>query len=404
MVHNFYGSAAPSGENLVFELERNLLEGRGHEVMAFTRHSDEIRTQGAWGVIRGALATPWNPWSANAIRKAVSGFKPDIVHAHNTFPLISPSIFHAIGQQAARVLTLHNYRLFCPAAIPMRNGAVCTECLDRHSALPAVAYGCYRNSRLATLPLAAGVGLHRALGTWTRQVDSFICLTEFQRERMIASGLPADKVHVKPNFFPGKPAALPWSERSDYAVFAGRLSGEKGVEYLVRAWLEWGEAAPELRILGDGPLRDSLARLAGARPEIRIRFIGQIGSEAAQHEIAHARLLILPSICFEGFPMVIREAFAYGVPAAVSGIGPLPSIVADQVSGLVFKAADASALLRSVRSSWEHPGMLEKLGQGARASYERDYNEDANYQRLMAIYAAAIETSRDHAKQQAASY
>ncbi|HNC14233.1 MAG TPA: glycosyltransferase, partial [Cyclobacteriaceae bacterium] len=218
-VHNYYGSSAPSGENQVFEAEGILLRQRNHEVHEFLRHSDAIRAKGIWGAVQGALSTPWNPFSANKIRQAVENIHPEVVHVHNTFPLLSPSIFHSIGYRAARVLTLHNYRLFCPAAIPMRAGRVCTDCLDSHSVWPSLQHGCYRNSRLATLPLAANVALHRNLGTWTKQVDAFIALTEFQRERMIEAGLPASLVHVKPNFYPGNPVMSPWPERRDNVVF-----------------------------------------------------------------------------------------------------------------------------------------------------------------------------------------
>ena len=156
LVHNFYGSAAPSGENQVFEAEKALLQARGHDVAEFTRQSDEVRGQGAWGTIKAAAATPWNPWSARAIRQAAARFRPDVVHVHNTFPLISPSIFQALaGTGVARVLTLHNYRLFCPAAITMRAGMVCTDCLDRRSVRPAVQHGCYRSSRLEQMALGA---------------------------------------------------------------------------------------------------------------------------------------------------------------------------------------------------------------------------------------------------------
>lgn len=394
LAHNFYGSTTPSGENQVFEAERELLLSRGHEVEIFTRHSDEIRSQGAWGAVSGALATPWNPWMARAIRQTVHRFKPDVVHTHNTFPLISPAIFHAIGNRAARVLTLHNYRLFCPAGIPMRDGQVCTECLDRHSVWPGVRHGCYRNSRLATLPLAANIALHRRLGTWTNHVDAFVALTEFQRQRMIAAGLPAERVHVKPNFYPGAPVVVPWVERRPCAVFAGRLTAEKGVEALVRAWLLWGAAAPELRIVGDGGLRGELEQLATTYPQVPIRFLGQLTGEAAQAEIARARLLVLPSEWFEGFPMVVREAFAFGTPAAVSDIGPLPSIVQHGGSGVVFAPANPQSLLAEVRTAWDTPGLLERLGQGARAEFEAKYTEEANYQTLMAIYQQAMAVHR----------
>ncbi len=141
--------------------------------------------------------------------------------------MISPSVFHAVGRRAARVLTLHNYRLLCPAAIPMREGKVCTDCIRQRSVLPALQHGCYRNSRLATVPLATNVALHRGIGTWQHQVDAFVALSDFQRNLMADGGLPKDKIHVKPNFYAGSPVVQPYAERPGYIVFVGRLGEEK---------------------------------------------------------------------------------------------------------------------------------------------------------------------------------
>lgn len=397
LVHNFYGSSSPSGENQVFEAEKKLLKSRGHEVFEFTRHSDEIRALGTWGDVRGALATPWNPWMYQAVKDAVSRFKPDVVHVHNTFPLLSPSLFKAIGHTSARVLTLHNYRLFCPAAIPMREGKVCTQCLDACSALPAMRHGCYRNSRIATVPLALNVALHRFLGTWTTQVDAFITLSVFQRELMIKAGLPSDKVFVKPNFHPGNPPTIPWAERSPCVVFAGRLTAEKGVVNLLRAWQAWGQGAPELRLVGDGELRPTLERMAAGLP---VQFLGQLPAEKARAEIANALLVVLPSECFETFGLVVVEAFAFGTPAAVSNLGPLPSIVRHGESGVVFEAANPESLLKTLRAVWQAPSVLERFGQGARQAFELHYNEDANYQQLTHIYQAAVEQNQRIRSQQ----
>lgn len=391
LAHNFYGSAAPSGENQVFEAERDLLRRRGHDVAEFVRHSDDIRTKGAWGVVQGALSTPWNPFAAKALQRAVDAFQPDVVHVHNTFPMLSPAIFHAIGHRAARVLTLHNYRLFCPAAIPMRAGKVCTDCLDRRSVLPALKHGCYRNSRLATVPLALNVALHRSAGTWTNQVDAFIALTEFQRLRMADADLPGSRVHIKPNFFPGSPGVMPWPQRKPYVVFAGRLTAEKGVATLLRAWQQWGNEAPELRVLGGGEMRAELEQMASGLP---VRFLGQLSAVDAQRQISEASLLVLPSECFEAFGLVVVEAFAFGTPAAVSNLGPLPSIVKHGESGVVFEAANSDSLLHAVRAVWQSPAVLERLGQGARQAFEALYNEDANYQMLMHIYEQAIAQSK----------
>ena len=372
-----------------------MLRHRGHDVAEFVRHSDDIRAKGVLGAVHGGLVTPWNPWAATSMRREVERFKPDVVHVHNTFPLISPAIFHAIGSKSARVLTLHNYRLFCPAAIPMREGRVCTDCLDNHNVWPALRYGCYRGSRLATAPLAMSVALHRALDTWRKEVDAFITLSEFQRDRMVAAGLPAEKVHVKPNFFPGNPKTTPWAERGNYCVFVGRLSPEKGVESLLRAWRIWGADAPELRLVGDGPLRNRLVEVTSGLP---VRFLGQISSLDAQAQIANARLLILPSECFEGFGLVVSEAFAFGTPVAVSNIGPLPSIVRHGVNGVIFEPGDAPSLQKIVRKVWKTPGELERLSLGARESFQQEYTEEANYRMLMEIYDKAIMVKREHSK------
>lgn len=394
VVHDYYGSGSPSGENQVFESEVDLLSRRGHQIETFTRHNDEIRQSGMIGKMRGAFATPWNPWMAKALAQRVRAWKPDVVHVHNTFPLISPSIFSAIGGKAATVLTLHNYRLFCPAAIPMRNTKVCTDCLDMHSVWPSMKHGCYRSSRIATAPLALSVALHRWLGTWQRHVDAFIALTDFQKHRMIDASLAANKVHVKPNFYPGNPSVIPWDKRGDYVVFAGRLTPEKGLLTLVKAWTEWirqDGSAPELRIVGDGPLRSELEVLAANLP---IKFLGQLTSSEAQAHIAESRLLILPSECFEGFPMVIREAFAFGTPVAGSNLGPLPSIIQHGLNGVVSEPSNPTSLAAVVREAWQSPHLLEHLGRGARQAFESRYTEDANYSMLMDIYSAAIKAQK----------
>lgn len=394
LVHNHYGSSVPSGENLVVENEKKLLQQNGHNVESFFRYSDEIRNKGVRGTIAGALSTPWNPFSASAIKKVVDISSPDVAHVHNTFPLISPAIFRAIGTKCARVLTLHNYRLFCPAAIPMRDGSVCTKCIESRSTRPALRYGCYRNSRVATFPLAISVALHRGLKTWTNQVDAFIALTDFQRDLMVNSGLPAKLVHVKPNFYPDSPIVLPWKKRIPSVVFAGRLTAEKGIESLVHAWVKWGESAPELRIVGDGELKGRLMQLASTVSAARIRFLGQLTSASAEAEIARSRLLVLPSEWFEGFPMVVREAFAFGTPVAASDIGPLPSIVRQGENGMIFTPGNAESILKVIKSAWNTEGELERLGSGARHSFETLYTEKANYRSLMAIYQQAIEVSR----------
>lgn len=392
LAHNFYGSAAPSGENTVYKAERDLLRSRGHEVIEFTRHSDEIRNRGAAGLLQGALATPWNPFSAHALRRVIFRERPDVVHAHNTFPLISPSIFsaaHALG--IPTVLTLHNYRVFCAAGIPMRNNLPCTECLDRKSTLPALRYGCYRGSRMATLPLAAMIGLHRRLDTWQRHVDAFIALTTFQQETMAAAGLPVERIHIKPHFYMNPPAPRAWDTRQNKVVYLGRLGSEKGVASLLEAWRLWGTEAPPLELIGDGPERVALERtISSLGLQGKVALLGQLAFADAQARLAGARLLVLPSLCYEGFPMAIREAFALGVPVAGSRIGSIPCIVEDGQTGVLFTPGDGADLCRVVRDLWRDPAELARMAEQARAEFEAHYTAERNYAMLISVYESAI--------------
>jgi glycosyltransferase involved in cell wall biosynthesis len=207
---------------------------------------------------------------------------------------------------------------------------------------------------------------------------------------MVEAGLPKELIHVKPNFFPGEPVSLQWAERDDVVVYAGRLSSEKGVSDLVAAWQEWGDNAPILNIIGDGPQKQQLLRQVAKSRTVNIRFTGQLSSADTVAMIGKARFLVVPSLWFEGFPMVIREALACGTPVAVSNIGALPSIIKDGVNGIIFEPGSPNSLKEQVSKAWEAPDTLERLGSGAKREFENKYNENANYKILSRIYEQAI--------------
>ncbi len=397
LVHNFYGSAAPSGENTVVAAEKAMLEGHGHEVFLYSTSSDYIRSIGIAGNILGAIGTPWNPLHLARVRKVLASGGFNIMHVHNTFPLLSPAIFYAAEKTGtAVVLTLHNYRLFCPAGIPLRNSRPCTECLDRRSVRPAVRYGCYRNSRVATVPLALMISLHRWLATWQRRVDAFIALTEFQAQKLTEAGLPDGQVYIKPHFYASPPAPLPWEARTGSVIFIGRLGEEKGLKYLIQGWRQWGKESPELEVVGDGPLMAELVQMvADAGLSAKVHFLGQLPFAEVQQRLAQARLLVMPSVCFEGFPMAIREAFSLGVPAAVANLGSMPCIVNDGQDGIVFQPADGKDLFLKVRSLWDDQEKLADMAQNARAEFEGKYTEETNHALLMEIYHNAIAHKRE---------
>ena len=388
LVHNFYGSIAPSGENSVYLAERALLRQHGHEVIEFTRDSDEIRNRGMFGTVLGALSTPWNPFAVSRLRQLLAHEQPDIMHVHNTFPLLSPAVFHAAaGFSTARVLTLHNYRTFCAAGIPLRQQRTCTDCLDQRSILPALRHGCYRGSRLATLPMATMITLHSALGTWQKQVEAFICLSSFQKDILAEAGLPGEKIHIKPNFYPDPPTPLPWKDRDEVVLFIGRLADYTGVRHLVKVWHVWGDTAPRLEFIGDGPERVFIEKSA-ARCD-RIKLLGHLSFAETQERLSKAKLLVLPSVCFEGFPMVIREAFALGVPVATSRLGPLPAIVTEGKVGRLFPPGNETGMFRIIREMWCNRGNLAAMGKAAHEEFEQKYTAENNYMQLLNIYRTA---------------
>lgn len=369
-----------------------MLRRFGHSIIEFCRYSDEIAGQGIWGKVRGALSTPWNPVSLSQMRQLILTEKPDILHAHNTFPLISPAIFRAArGTATATVLSLHNYRTVCASGMIFREGSVCTKCLDRRTVFPALRHGCYRANRLASLPLAAMIALHRKIGTWEQDVDAFIALTDFQKDLLGKNGLlPKEKIHVKPHFLADVRQPLAWPEREDCVIFVGRLGREKGVNFLVEAWQMWGAGAPRLKIIGDGPEKHNLERQITRANLTQIEMLGSLTHQETMLHIAKAKLLVLPSIVIEGFPMVIRESFAFGVPTIVSNIGPLPTIITPDVNGVIFESGNSSSLYKKLIVLWRDQLKMEKMGIQARVEYDSKYSMDINYQKIMEIYRLAL--------------
>lgn len=364
-----------------------MLAQRGHQVRSLFRHSDELRESPTMGLLVGAVSTPWNVRTASRVKKLVRRFRPDVVHVHNTFPLLSPSVFYAVGNSAATVLTLHNYRILCPAAIPLRNDEVCHECIINRSVRPALRHRCYRASFSATAPLAANVALHRALGTWRTKVDAFIALSDFQKKLVSEGGVPEDRIHVRPNFVERSGLPLKISRRSDQVLYVGRLTREKGVHTLIDAWKKLEGAVPELLIVGDGPCKQDLTKQAKGLP---IRFLGQVTRDLVASIMSESKLLVVPSEWHETFGLVVIEAMSLGTPAIVSNLGALPEIVDDGVNGMIFPSGDSASLSKKVRVAMGNMDSLQAMSDNAVTSYNAKYNPEAGYASLLDVYKRAI--------------
>lgn len=383
LVHNRY--AYRGGEDAVFEQERDLLQAHGHLVLEYTKDNRDIGTDGK---LRLALATVWAQGAFDECSAMMASFRPDIVHVHNTLPLISPAVYYAAALHAAPVVqTLHNYRLICPNAQLLRNGAVCEDCVGKTVAWPAVRYKCYRGNRGASFAVVTALALHRAAGTWRRRVARYIALTQFSRSKLLAAGLPEDRVVVKPNFAKDRHGAGASPAPRRGALYVGRLSEEKGPQVLVEAWHGLDVA---LDITGDGPLAEALRRDAPTQ----VRFRGFVTEDELAQAMRQASFLVMPSLVYEGFPMVLAEAYAAGLPIIASRLGALAELVQDGVTGLHFDVGEPSDLAAKVKWAASHPDEMSEMGKRARAAYEQHYTPERNYARLTNIYADARRTTK----------
>ncbi|MGA9882242.1 MAG: glycosyltransferase family 4 protein [Candidatus Acidiferrales bacterium] len=386
LVHNYYQQ--PGGEDQVFRNEVNLLRSAGHQVIEYVRHNDEIRNHEVRSTFSLSLRAIWAWDSARDLREIVARQKPQAVHFHNTFPLISPAAYFTCCQAGVPVIqTLHNYRFACPAGTFIRKGRPCEECVT-HNLTRSVWHACYRESRAATAVVATMLEFHRLRRTWNTQVQAYICLSEFQRRKLIAGGLPGERTFVKPNFVSPDPGAR-FQEQLGPAIFVGRLSQEKGLGTLVRAW-EILSPDKQLRIIGDGDLRPDLQRFIENRGLSNVRFEGRCRHEDVLAAIKAARFLVLPSECYEGLAMTIVEAFACGVPVIASRIGTMEEVIRDRITGLHFTSGDPKDLAEKVEWAWAHPAEMRAMGRNARAEYEAKYTGEKNYKLLMKIYSKAI--------------
>jgi len=384
-VHNFY--RMPGGEDQVCAAETALLRHHGHEVTAYTRDNQTI--QGG-SRLTAAAAAVWSRAVYRDVRRLCRAGRFDVCHVHNFFPLVSPSAYYAARRERVPVVqTLHNYRLLCPAATFFRGGKACESCLGKALPWPAVRHGCYRSDRLASGCVAAMIAVHRAAGTWRQAVDLYIALTEFARRKFIEGGLPEERIVVKPNFVYPDPG--PGAGAGSYALFAGRLSPEKDVRTLIRAAARVGTRL-RLKIAGEGPDRDHLTRMAEGLSHIE--FLGRQPRERVLELMKDAAMLVAPSACFEGFGMVIAEAFAVGLPVVASRLGTMAEIVDDSRTGLLFRVGDSEDLAAKIEQLLADPGKRAAMRRQARAEFEAKYGAEVNYRRLGRIYQLAIERHR----------
>lgn len=391
VIHNYYQQSG--GEDQVFVAESSMLEKHGCRVFRYMVHNDSIKRVNFLVLARYTL---WNKAIANELRDVIRQARPDVIHFHNTFPLISPSAYYAARAEGIPVVqTLHNYRLLCPNALFFHDGHVCEDCMGKFMPWPGVLHACYRGSRAASTMIVAMLSVHRVLRTYSRMVDMYITLTNFARLKFIQGGFPAEKIAVKPNFVASDFDI--GNGQGGYVLFVGRLTQEKGINTLLLAWEKIGCRIP-LKIAGDGQLRSQMERLTHKLGLKDVEILGHLPTKEVVSLIKNSRFIVFPSECYENFPVTIAEAYACSVPVIASKLGAMEEIVEDGKTGLQFTPGDPTDLAEKVEWAWMHPKEIMDMRFEARKEYEEKYTAEHNYEMLMEIYKKAANIRKDGSK------
>ena len=375
VVHNRY--QIRGGEDVVVDREVAALRRAG--IAVETVFLDNAAIRGPVDRARAFLETAHAPRGIAQVLGAVARVRPDVVHVHNVMPLISPGVHRAVrAAGAATVQTLHNFRVACANGILMREGGPCEDCLTG-SPYQAVLHRCYRGSIPGSFAVARMIDRHRRAGTWLHDVDRFIALTRFARSRFLAAGLPEERIAVKPNGLPdpGRPVAR--ARRG--VVFAGRLSAEKGVGVLAQAA---ALGTVPVTVIGEGPMAEALAGAPG------LALVGRQGASAVRAAMERASAVVVPSLCYEGQPTVLVEAFAAGTPVIGSRLGGLAELIEDGATGLLVPPGDPRALAAAIARLAADPAEGRRMGAAGRAVFERTWTEAVTTAALVDLYREAV--------------
>ena len=382
-VHNYY--TQPGGEDTVFHAETALLRSYGHEVVEYLEYNKKIESMNKASV---ALQTLWSRHSYEKIKSFLIDTKPEIVHFHNIFPLISPSAYYACKDLNIPVVqTLDNQRLICPSSTFYRAGKLCIDCFGKNPPYPSVLHGCYHDSQLHTAVVATMLTIHRWLDTWKNKVDVFFCSTDFYRDLFLQFGLPADKLVVMPHFVKENFQAENNND-SDYALFVGRLDPEKGVNTLLEAWrlLDF-----PLKIRGNGRLEEPAREFVKSQDMKHVEFLDRMEEQALFNLIGNARFLVMPSLgYYETFGMVIVEAYSRKIPVLASNIGVTSELVSDQRTGLLFESGNPRDLADKARWLWTHPVEARAMGEKGLEVYKERFTQEQCYKILIETYERLI--------------
>lgn len=377
--HNQYQNFG--GEDAVALAEQQLLQDNGHEVIVYSRSNAELKKLSFSEKSRFMWYLAWSDQSYRELRKLIRDTKPDIAHFHNIYFMMSPAVYHACKDEGVPVVqSLHNFRPLCANGLFFRNNHVCEDCLNG-SLFNAIRHRCYQNSWIISALVVRMLTAHRKMNTWKNKIDAYITATEFTKQKYVLAGISPEKIFIKPNFIYPSPKTL--AADQGYALYVGRLSDEKGVEVLIKAWKEI-KGYP-LIIAGDGPLMPYLSGFIQNNQLKNVSLLGHVEQDKYENLMLGARMVIIPSVCYENFPRIAAEAMAFGIPVVASRLGSLKEIIEDQKEGFLFEPGNPRALAEAVKSCLEFKEYA-LMKQRALTKYNQSFSSEVNYSALMAVY------------------
>ncbi|MDG4822056.1 glycosyltransferase family 4 protein [Asanoa sp. WMMD1127] len=376
VAHNRYREAQPSGENVIVDQEIDQLAAAGVEVLPFLRSSDEIADMSPAAKALLPVSPIYAPRAQRDLAELIRTHRPDVLHLHNPYPLISPWIVRTAHRFGLPVLqTVHNYRQVCASGLYFRDGGICHDCRGRALPLPAVRHRCYRGSAAQSVVMATALTVHRP--TW-RSVDGYLALTDAIKDHLIAYGIPADRITVKPNAIPDPGPAAPLGD--GFLFFSGRLSEEKGVRLLLDAWRQHPDGAlGPLRIAGDGDLRPLVESVAAERADVD--YLGRLDRPGVAAALSAAAVVLVTPTWHDVLPTVVLEALAAGRPVLGTALGGVPYEVGDAGWTVPAEAAALAAAFPVARAEAAAKAPL------ARARYEQTFHPDVVTKQLLDTYA-----------------
>lgn len=384
IVHNHYRFAG--GEDSVVQNEKKLLESHGHSVSLYTRDNTELDGYSFLQKLLLPLSTLYSRTAYRDISRLIHKEKADIVHVHNTLPLISFSSYYAAKKNGCTLIqTVHNFRLLCPNGLFLREGQICRDCLNSLSC--SVKYACYRGSKPQSALVAFSLWLHRKLGTF-RLPDAYIALTDFNLKQLSIL-IPDNKLYIKPNFTETS-CSFADSKKRSYFLYASRLDASKGIFLLLEAFLHLPDE--QLVIIGTGPEEQQVLNYIAAHHMSNVIYQGFMKHEKLLSYLYHAKALVFPSQWYEGFPVVIAESLSLGTPIIGSNIGNTASIIEDGITGLLFQYDKAEACLQAIQTFASASFHYSAMEENCQKVFLERYSPEINYRQLIQIYKAAMDT------------